>query len=227
MDSRGSEQAQVKDMLFSAVQSGSVEIFARAMSTALNAGLSVDINWCAANNPSVEILTAKTSFLHAAVEKGSLAMVELLLGYLPKLDEADTMGRTPLSIAAGKGRVDIMTALHLAGAQVNAAGSMQNVLFVDCMTALHAAAGKGQLGSMRYLLDHGANINVKKVQRSNSVGSASELVTLLVFSAANNDSEETALDIVRRMEHPAAEAFLLSCGALTASDIVLRTSTLN
>jgi ankyrin repeat protein len=78
-----------------------------------------------------EILTKNTQFiaLHEAVKQQQLGEVELLLAAGADVNETDTLGRTPLYVAASAGALDasqtllaeIVQALLAAGANADAA----------------------------------------------------------------------------------------------------------
>ncbi len=87
-----------------------------------------------------------------------LAIVQKLLRAGAKVDMRNSGGMTALGCATEHGSpLAIVKALVEAGADVNARS-------VDNITPLHGAALTGDLETVRYLVEHGANITVKEWQ---------------------------------------------------------------
>lgn len=101
---------------------------------------------------------SESSSLHAAVEDLNLPMVNLLLefGGAAALNWFDYIDRTPLTIAAEMGSIEIARRLIGAGADVNAHNEPK---IGD--TALHRAAENGTLEMVQLLLVAGADPTIK------------------------------------------------------------------
>jgi len=74
--------------------------------------------------------------LHWAATTSNLGVVQLLLSNHPEVEARDSLGWTPLIIAAAAGQTEIVTALLDAGAKVDSTNDKGQ-------TALHYAASKG------------------------------------------------------------------------------------
>lgn len=159
----------------------------------------------------------ESKLIHVAVEIGNLEVIKILLSQNPQLNCFNDKGLTPLAIAAGSKRRDIAEALLNAGADVNAIGNFENPYLprVSGITALHAAASKGDILMMELLLTHGANIQAIKVQTKNP--DVKNDFNGSHFKSYNYSNQETALDIVRRMGFREAEALLNERGAKWAN----------
>jgi ankyrin repeat protein len=81
---------------------------------------------------------------------GTMMMSVAIVGSLPKFKERR---QRYFASAATTGSVHRMQLLHLAGAQVNSRGASGTPLFL--------AAGEGRLNAVRYLLDEGADVNMR------------------------------------------------------------------
>lgn len=91
--------------------------------------------------------------LHAAAEKGYLAVTEYLLENRADVNARDNKwGYTPLHIAAQNGHKKLCEILLAAGANVNAPDNLR-------YTPLHRAASKGYLSVAETLLAKGAQVN--------------------------------------------------------------------
>ena len=80
----------------------------------------------------------------------TMVMSVAVVGSLPKFKERR---QRYFASAATSGSVHRMQLLHLAGANVNSRGSRGTPLFL--------AAGEGRLNAVRYLLDEGADVNLR------------------------------------------------------------------
>lgn len=158
----------------------------------------------------------KSRLIHYAVEKGNLEIIILLLSRFPQLNHCTHEGETALAISVKLGRLDIAEALLNAGADVNASGTFENPYLptTSGITALHFAALKGNVPMMQLLLSRGADVNAIKTQVKNTAASHDSVGRL--FRSANQNGQETALDMVRRAKHVDAEAFLIAQGAESA-----------
>ena len=112
-----------------------------------------------------------------------------------------------------------MRLLQMAGAQVNSPGT--------CCTPLLLAAGEGRLDAVRYLLDQGADVNVRDERGRSALteaafnGNASVIKELILRGAQLNalSDEGTALDIAVNTKHAEAIELLKHYGAKGASDV--------
>lgn len=126
------------------------------------------------------------ALLHYAVDKGHVALVELLLELGASVNVLNNDMNTPLHIASLNGYLDIMKLLIKQGAQINiinkfittplhyavdnknfimiklllAAGALVNEMDDQRRTPFHLAAINGDQKIMKYLLDHGADIKL-------------------------------------------------------------------
>jgi ankyrin repeat protein len=135
----------------------------------------------------------KRADLHEAVRAGDAAKTRQLLAETPALvDERDTLGDTPLHLAAQTGNLELAELLLAAKADVNANAKAG-------WTALHWAAHGNNLPMAGLLLRHHASVNAR-----NSIGHTplhlaawrnnSELVELLL----NHKADANAGDHSRR-----------------------------
>lgn len=94
-----------------------------------------------------------------APSEESARMTELLLQAGASPRERSTDGRTPLMLASGAGKTDVVVALLRAGADMDARarGTEQQ----EGMTALMAAAVNGHTPVVQLLVDRGANIHLR------------------------------------------------------------------
>ncbi|KAK8169462.1 ankyrin repeat-containing domain protein, partial [Phyllosticta citrichinensis] len=89
--------------------------------------------------------------LQAAASFGNLPVVKLLLKHDPDIDATDgIVAETSLAISAFRGHADMTGALLDAGADINKTRQT---------SMLHAACHGGVLDFVRFVIDHGANIN--------------------------------------------------------------------
>jgi ankyrin repeat protein len=93
---------------------------------------------------------------------------------------ADTLGDTPLLLAAGSGRRTVVKLLIERGAEVNAKNH-------DGQTPLEGAAGSGNPRVVKLLLEHGANIKTRDAKGQtplHAAGQAGSLENLKLLLAA-------------------------------------------
>jgi ankyrin repeat protein len=95
--------------------------------------------------------------LHHAAEGGHKSLVRLLLDSGMHVDAKERFPYTPLILAVSKGHTDTASLLLSCGANVHTAKSIG--FFRD--TALHVAAGRGDIRMTRLLLDYGAYVNTR------------------------------------------------------------------
>ena len=119
--------------------------------------ISVDINHWAAraplwnSAPRSKLLGSSLTPLHYACCLGNFGLAFLLLDNDALINASTPDGYTPLMMAVEAGSTDTVSLLHRRGAKLNASlpGSM--------LTALHMAARKGDIESVRELCRAGAN----------------------------------------------------------------------
>lgn len=92
--------------------------------------------------------------LHAAAMKGSVFLIKILLNHRINVNQIDSLGFTPLMVAALNGNTDAVAEFLERGASLNVKGK-------DGETALHLAMKGGSLGVVNVLLEKGANINAQ------------------------------------------------------------------
>ena len=134
--------------------------------------------------------------LHAAVHKGHLDVVLLLLDRGTSVESRGPLRQTALYMASSRGYAKISQSLINRGADPNAECNDKE----DCRdvkwTALQVASKNGRLDTARVLLEHGADVNYKdncgtrplqlaSRQRSNA------LVWLLLDRGANPNASDT------------------------------------
>ena len=91
--------------------------------------------------------------LHAATQKGHLAVANMLLTCGANIDATTYDGKTPLHLAAQNGHTDVVNTLLEHGANINAVANYCR------STPLHLAAKNGHRKVIDTLLTHGANID--------------------------------------------------------------------
>ena len=127
--------------------------------------------------------------LHEAAYQGSLDTVKYLISKGARVNAKDKYDIYPLHVAAKQGQLEIVKYLILKGAKINVTGAAVIGLSIyrtmRC-TPLHVAANKGHLEIVKYLISQGAEIN------------------------AQNNEEETALDLAEKGGHKEVVSFLSS-----------------
>src|SRR5436853_2616584 len=131
--------------------------------------------------------------LHWAAYRDDLEMVNLLIGAGARVNVANDLKITPLALAAANGNGAIVERLLKAGAEPDAASEAG-------VTPLMQAARVGSAESVRALIDHEANVNVKE-----------------------NDRQQTPLMWAASQGHPGVVKILLDHGA----DVKARTRVRN
>ena len=89
--------------------------------------------------------------LYVASQNGHIQVLDILLYYNAKINQARNDGTTPLWIASYMGHVDVVTMLLDSEANINQAEN-------NGQTPLYAASGKGHMDVVRVLLDREADI---------------------------------------------------------------------
>jgi hypothetical protein len=163
--------------------------------------------------------------LHAAAAFGlhslALAILEVECSNLARWDIGDANGRTPLSLAAEQGNLDLVKLLLNAGAGIN---TRDNRCY---FSPLHWAALEGRKSTVEFLLENGAEVNVSDSSATTtyctglSVAAArghKEIVKLLLENGADIDlfglkNGWTALNLSAGYGHKAVVKLLLDWGA--------------
>jgi len=110
------------------------------------------------------------TLLHHAAESGSPALVQFLLEAGANLHAQGSARLTPLERAAWQGNLEIVRLLTEAGADVNSEGGRWSAPLADARKTLceavflygpplYAAASRGHLEVVKYLVEHGADPN--------------------------------------------------------------------
>lgn len=102
--------------------------------------------------------------LHYAVLNNQKELVSVITNKLCDVDATDNEGNSPLFYSVGKSK-DIMNTLLRAGADINGTNS-------DGKTALHQAVIKKNIESVKFLLENGANVNIKDINGNNPINYA-------------------------------------------------------
>jgi ankyrin repeat protein len=127
--------------------------------------------------------------LHEAAYQGDLDIVKYLISKGARVNAKAKYDIYPLHVAAKQGQLEIVKYLILKGAKINVTGAAVIGLSIyrtmRC-TPLHVAANKGHLEIVKYLISQGAEIN------------------------AQNNEEETALDLAEKLRHKEVVSFLSS-----------------
>ena len=146
----------------------------------------------------------------------TMVMSVAVVGSLPKFKERR---QRYFASAATSGSVYRMQLLHLAGANVNSRGSSGTPLFL--------AAGEGRLNAVRYLLDEGADVNLRAVYGNTALteatyyGHVSVIKELLMRGADVNvmSSVGTPLDVAVDRNNVAVIDLLKHYGAKRGSEL--------
>jgi ankyrin repeat protein len=134
--------------------------------------------------------------LHAAVHKGHLDVVLLLLDHGASVESRGPLRQTALYMASSRGHAKISQSLIDRGANPNAECDDKE----DCRnvkwTALQVASKKGRLDAAKVLLEHGADVNHKDTCGRRPLQFASRhrsnaLVRLLLDRGANPKALDT------------------------------------
>lgn len=162
-----------------------------------------------------KILSGRFTNLHLAAFSGVEPLVTALLG--PQLNAEDSAGRTPLSLAAEQGHVDVVMSLLKAGAHVNTDGSKYR-------TPLGHAAERGYKEVVRCLLEEKADIDRKdSTERTPlalaAIGGHHAVLELLLEGGADIEARDfwgrTPLALAARNGRATAVEYLLRKNANT------------
>jgi len=127
--------------------------------------------------------------------------------------------QTYFARAAADGNVRSMRFLRMAGASIDSSG--------NCCPPLFLAAGEGRLDAVRYLLDQGADVNVRDERGRSALTEAAfygnaAIIKELIFRGVDLNAisdEGTALDIAVQTNHLAAVELLKHYGAKRACEL--------
>ncbi|XP_055309515.1 26S proteasome non-ATPase regulatory subunit 10-like, partial [Sitodiplosis mosellana] len=124
--------------------------------------------------------------LHVAIENGSKRMVECLINKSVDVNIKDSDGNSALKLALKKGNDEITKLLIQNGANLNANDNASN-------TALHIAAmSDTSLDVVRFLIEHGADVNARNLYKYSALLTAAErgnvdIAKILIEHGANLD----------------------------------------
>ena len=164
----------------------------------------------------MSLAALKLIAVRAIAFAGTMVMSVAVVGNLPKFKERR---QRYFASAATSGSVYRMQLLHLAGANVNSRGSSGTPLFL--------AAGEGRLNAVRYLLDEGADVNLRggygnsALTEATYYGHAPVIKELLMRGADVNviSSDGTPLDIATGRNNPAIIDLLKHYGAKRRNEL--------
>lgn len=164
----------------------------------------------------MSLAALKLISVRAIAFAGTMLMSVAVVGNLPKFKERR---QRYFASAATSGSVYRMQLLHLAGANVNSRGSSGTPLFL--------AAGEGRLNAVRYLLDEGADVNLRggygntALTEATYYGHAPVIKELLMRGADVNviSSDGTPLDIATGRNNPAIIDLLKHYGAKRRNEL--------
>lgn len=159
--------------------------------------------------------------LHAAVDRGHLDVVLLLLDRGAGVESRDSQHQTPLYLASSRGHVEIVRSLLDRGADPNAQCDDYGLLELN-WTPLLVASEKGRVEVARALLEHGADVHYRDNFGTSPLHIAlrdgsSDLSRLLLDHGANPNAtdiwDNTALHVASSNGQIAVILLLLEYGA--------------
>lgn len=161
-------------------------------------------------------LATKELVTRALAFASTLVMSVAIVGSLPKFRERR---QRSFASAATTGSVYRMQLLHLAGVNVNSRGASGPPLFL--------AAGEGKLNAVRYLLDEGADVNLRGEHGNTALteatfyGHVSVIKELVMRGADVNviSTNGTPLDIAVGRNNVAVIDLLKHYGAKRGSEL--------
>ena len=158
-----------------------------------------------------------SSIISRAVAFASTMILSVaIVGSLPKFKERR---QRYFASAATSGSVHRLQLLHLAGAKVNSSGVNGTPLFL--------AAGEGRLNAVRYLLDEGADANLRGPRGDTALTEATyygheSVIKELLMRGGNVNAisvDGTPLDIALARNNPGVIELLKHYGAKRASEL--------
>lgn len=151
--------------------------------------------------------TGRTPFAYAA-ERGNLEIARILLeSQRVDPDSKDHYHRTPLLHAAGNGHKEVVNLLIQYGADPNPTDYYG-------YSPLCAAAEVGSIGTMRFLLDNGAQIDVCCSSQDPEGGTA----LILAWYSGNKEAVQFLLDRGANPDFPNEEGYTILSAAAQSDD---------
>jgi ankyrin repeat protein len=159
--------------------------------------------------------------LHAAVDRGHLDVVLLLLDRGAGVESRDRQHQTPLYMASSRGHVEVVRSLLDRGADPNAQCDDYGLLGLN-WTPLLVASEKGRVEVARVLLEHGADVHYQDDFGTSPLHIAlrdesNDLSRLLLDHGANPNAADiwnnTALHVASSNGQIAVVLLLLEYGA--------------
>ncbi|XP_063417183.1 fibronectin type 3 and ankyrin repeat domains 1 protein-like [Mytilus trossulus] len=127
--------------------------------------------------------------LMLAAERGHLEVVMYLVSQGSQLETKGKFGRTPLMWAAEYGHLEVVTYLASHGSQLEARDT------VDGYTALHGAAGNGQIDVTKWCIDQGCSPWVKTKQVTFSFNHIRQILYSLKTKYQSTEKVELQMNI--------------------------------
>ncbi len=172
-------------------------------------------------NASVTLGQPQVSVPQWVTEAGDLEMVQALIKAGADVNIKVNTGQSWLVLAVRHRKFEIVKALVAAGADVNMRSAGYDPYQKD-MTPLFIAVNEGDIQTVQFLLDKGADVNAKdswgRTTLMQVVPNASvELVQLLINRGADvnlkDNSGESSLKVARQYHRPEIEALLQKAGS--------------
>lgn len=157
------------------------------------------------------------TYLHVAVMTSNLKSLRLLLENGLKPDTKNAQGSSAMVTAVERNFTEAMDVLKSYGSDV-----LQRMIGSDSKTLVHYAAARGVIGSLKWLLKNGLDVNALDSGRMtplhtaaslNQMDAVKTLVDLGACVNCRNVNGWTALYLANVFSHQAMAAFLRSKGA--------------